>query len=305
MLKQSVIGYLVLCPSLIIGFSLYPPLLLSTVGQIVCSLFLGAYVYFLNWKQLQTLEKTLQYCPSGSQADFFRNQIQQCNIPVATVTLKYAYTDEAIAMAAGKTVIIDPILWHDLQNDPEAVKVKDIYEVHIKPTVSLVKQQRIASVNQVLTPAAQLFIFKHELGHIFYNFSTKKFVFIFITGATAVYIGIIAAMAALQINGVVAILVGTVAAAMTDIFLTLLSNVVWKLQEEKMADRFAVTHSTDEEVEAAALFFKKHQEIRDLYPEPGNIWEWLPSQIRTGHQDGMTRYAYLLQLMSHKKDKKI
>lgn len=303
MLKQSLLGYFVVCPYLILGFILYPPLLLSIVGQIVCALLLGAYLYFLNWKQLQILQQTLQFSPSGTHADFFKNQIQQCNIPVTTVTLKYAYTDEGIAMAAGKTVIIDPILWQNLQDDPEAAKVKDIYELHIKPTVSLVKQQRIAAINQALTPAAQLFIFKHELGHVFYNFSTKKFVFIFMTGTVAVYLGIITAIAALQMNSIFAMFAGIFVAACADIFLTLLSNLVWKLHEEKMADRFAVKYSTDEEIEAAAIFFKKHQEIRNLYPEPGNLWELLPSEIRTGHPNGAARAVYLLHMMSQKNKK--
>lgn len=302
MFKQQIQGVINLSFPLIIIYNLQPAFFVTIYGQILCSLALGAYVYYLNYKQVEQLEKTLQFSPTGDHKDFFNNIIEACQIDPATVVVKYAYTNESIAMAAGTTVIIDPVVWHDVQDDAQAVKVQEIFKLHVEPNLSQLQKDRLTAFHRVLTPAAQRFIFKHELGHIVHHFSFYKLIVVFITGSLAAFAGIMAAVATLQIHGMLAIIVGMVVGGCMDLFLTYLSNLVWKLQQEKAADLFAVQYSSDEDIQAAALFFENHQNILDTHPEQNNVLAKLPSIIKTGHQHGEVRSAYLLKLMSVRKN---
>ena len=302
MFKQQIQGVINLSLPLIIIYNLQPAFFVTIYGQILCSLALGAYVYYLNYKQVEQLEKTLQFSPTGDHKFFFNTLIEACQIDPATVVVKYAYTNESIAMAAGTTVIIDPVVWHDVQDDSQAVKVQEIFKLHVEPNLSQLQKDRLAAVHRVLTPAAQRFIFKHELGHIVHNFSLYKLIVVFIAGSLAAFAGIFATVATLQIHGMLAIIVGMVVGGCMDLFLTYLSNLVWKLQQEKAADRFAVQWSSDEDIQAAALFFENHQNILDTHPEQNNLLAKLPSIIKTGHQHGEVRSAYLLKLMSVRKN---
>jgi hypothetical protein len=298
MLRKQIEGVLNLSFPLIILYNVYPIFLLTMPGQCICSLVIASYLYFVHYKQLQNLQNTLQFSPSGSHKDFFNNLMQECQVDPNLVILKYAYIADGIAMAAGKTVIIDPILWHGINDDPEAVKVEEIFKVHIQKGLTAVQKDRIEAFSKLLTPGSQRFIFKHELAHVVHNFSFKKLLVIFIIGFLSTYSGIIVAMLAMQIHGLVAILVGMFVGGFMDLLLMYVSNVVWKLQEEKTADRFAAQYSNNEDIQAAALFFKEHQHVVDTYKKSGNLLESLPSVILSGHQHGLVRSAYLLQLLS-------
>jgi Zn-dependent protease with chaperone function len=199
-------------------------------------------------------------------------------------------------MMAQHTVIIDPVVWHTQSEDQEALKVKDIFAQHIEPALSQTQKQRLDAIKQLLTPAAQRFIFKHELGHSAANFSKKKLGVIFIVGFLATYSGITAAKLVLPINGLLAILVGMLVGGFCDLLYTYLSNATWKLRQEKNADFFAARYSSREDIQAAAHFFAHHQEVLATYREPGNLLARIPSAFTSGHQNGKARSAFLLKL---------
>ncbi len=300
MFRKQIEGVINLSLPIIILYNVYPPFLLTIPGQIICSVGLGLYLYVIHYQQLQNLQKALLYGPSGNHKEFFTSLIQECQVDPSSVILKYAYVQESIAMTAGKTVIIDPILWHGVSDDPQASKVEEIFTTHIEKNLTDDQKAQLADIRQLLTPESQRFIFKHELGHVMHNFSSKKLCIIFMVGFFATFSGIMAALFALQIHGLLAIIAGMFVGGCMDLFLTYASNVVWKLQEEKAADRFAVEYSSNEDIQAAARFFENHQHVLDRYAEAGNFLAQLPSVVVSGHQHGSVRSAYLLQLMSQK-----
>ena len=300
MLRQQISGIVNLSLPLIIVYAMAPVFLLTWQGQIICSLALGFYLWLVSYQGLMRLTNTLQFSPTGHHKDAFENMMRSCNVDPDKISLKYAYTNESIAMTANKTIVIDPILWHGLLDDPQAVKIEEIYKVHIEPNITDVQKERILAIHNLLTPDAQNFIFKHELGHVVQYYSLKKLMVIFIIGSLSTYSGIITALQALQIHGLVAIAVGMVVGGCIDLFLTYVSNVVFKLQEEKSADRFAVQYSCDKEVQAAADFFKQHGHILDANKKTTGFLCSVPSSIFTGYQKGCDRSAYLLRLLSKK-----
>lgn len=299
MLRQQISGIFNLSLPLIIAYHVQPALLVTMPGQIYCSLMLAAYLYYLNYRQLQQFEKNLQFSPTGNYKNFFNKLIEECQVDPAAIIIKYAYTYEQIAMAAGKTVIIDPIVWIDLSEDPQAIKVQEFFTTHIEPGLTAIDKERIVALSRVLNLASQRFIFKHELGHIAQNFSVKKLMAIFVVGFLAAYSGIITAVILLPINGLFAILCGMIVGGVIELFLTYLSNIIWKLYEEKAADQFAVKHSSKEDSIAAARFFENHQAILDTYKNSQGFLDTLPSVIKTGHLHGVARSAYILKLMAN------
>lgn len=301
MFKQQISGILNLSLPLIILYNIWPISIENIIGQIVCSLLLGAYVYYLGWVQMHKLQQNLQYSPTGQYRDYFVHLLEECKVDPQVIILKYAYTSESTAMAVGNTVIIDPIACHDLNNDPQAVAVQEIIKIHIIPHLSQSVKIRLEAIADIFTPAAQRFLFKHEVGHVMHHFSAKKLFVILTTTAIATFCAIQAALFAMQFHGAIAILVGMTVGWMMDIILTLLSNLVWKLGQEKQADAFAVEHSSDDDIVAAAEFFIQHQVIVDRYSELDIIMSHLPSVVRSGHQNGKVRAAYILQLMADKK----
>jgi hypothetical protein len=299
-LMPHVVGVCRLSFPVIIVFIMNPTLFISFTGKATFSLLWGTYIWYRGWQQSKNCEKSLQYVPNYDNKNQLNDLIKECNIDPETVALRYGSTDGAIAMALHNTVIIDPITWHGLENDQEATKVKDIIENHIFPTFSLKKQYRITAMHPILNLAAQRFIVKHELGHIYHNFSNKKLGTVFIIGALATYAGIIAAMAAMPYGGYIATLTGMFVGGLSDLLLTFASNVVWKSFEEKKADYFAAQYSSTEDIKAAADFFEKHQTVMDTHKEPGNFLAFLPSIITSGHPHGTSRAIYLRKLASEK-----
>ncbi len=300
MFKQQIAGVINLSLPIIILYNIHPNLIITLPGQLLCSAAIGAYIYFMHYKQLQNLQNSLLYSPTNSHKDDFENLIAQCNIDPNSIILKYAYIPEGIAMTAGKTVIIDPVMWHGTDDDHQAIKVKEIFTTHIENTLTADQKAQLTELHQLLTPESQRFIFKHELGHVVQNYSTKKLFLVFLLGFVATYSGIATAILALQIHGMFAIFIGMFVGGSIDLLLTYGSNVAWKLQEEKAADRFAVEHSSAQEVQAAALFFENHQHVIDRYKQLGNFITNLPSVVLSGHQHGAARSAYLLELLAKK-----
>ena len=299
MLRQQISGIVNLSLPILIVYAIYPSFLVSLPGQIACSLGLGLYLFILSYQSLIKLTTTLQFSPTGDYKDEFEALIRSCDLDPAAIVLKYAYTNESIAMAANNTVIIDPIVWHGMVDDPTAMKVGEIFKLHIEPNLTQFQKDRLTAIYRLLTPGAQRFIFRHELGHVVRYFSYKKLVVIFIIGFFAALSGILAGMFALQFHGLIAIVVGMVVGGTVDLFLTHLSNLVFKLQEEKAADRFAVRYSNNQDIHAAADFFDQHQKFLDAHKLLDATTSKIPSALQ-GYQHGADRSAYLLQLLAKK-----
>lgn len=300
MLRQQISGIFNISMPLIILHLLFPDFLLHTTGQIISSVVVGMYLFVLSYKQMKQMTKALKFSPTGIHKEHFQSLIKSCNLEQKSVELRYAYTNESIAMTAGSTVIIDPILWHGFADDVQAMHVGAIFKEHIEPHLTDAQKERLTSIYKLLTPAVQNFLFRHELGHVVHHFSLKKLLIIFLIGFVITYIGIQAALYVLPVHGLIASIFGMISAGSLDLFLTYLSNLIFKLQAEKGADRFAVQYSLDEEVVAAANFFLQYQLFLHHHKNIDKTISKVPS-ILQGYQNGVNRSAYLLKILSEKK----
>jgi hypothetical protein len=299
MLFKQIQGVVKLSLPVIVLCSFFPSLPVNLIGKFLCALIVGLYVFFLNWQQMKNLRMTLHYSPTNTYKDHFQNLIKECNIEPDSVVLRYAYTNESIALTSGNMIIIDPVVCNSFDDDPEAKNVQHIFKNYVQGALSQEQQNRIAAIPAILTPGAQRFIFKHELGHVVKDFSNKGLLNAFIMAFVATYIGIVVAME-LPFAGPMAGLGGMIIGGISDLLLSFSSNFLWRNREEQKADEFAAHHSSYEDIVEAAHFFERHQEIIDIHLESENILSYIPSRIRTGHPHGKIRAAYLLALAQQK-----
>lgn len=236
---------------------------------------------------------SLRYVPTGRWVEDLHAMIVSCGVDPRSIILNYAYTAENIAMTTYNSIVIDPILWSTISDDPESIKIKEIFDAHIAPALSATQKDRLAQIKNIFSANAQRFVFKHELGHVVRNFSQKRLALVWAIGSSAAYAGITAAYMLLPLSGIFALLVGMFFGGVVDLFLTYSSNFFFKVYEEKQADLFAISFSSPEEIEAAALFFEQHQAIIDAQLEPGSLLHYLPSEIVSGHPNGNIRAAYI------------
>ena len=293
MLKQQILGIVNLSMPLIVLYQFYPAAITSLWGVLMCALLVGFYVYYLNVKQSKNLVTSLKYSPSELCKEEWIRLVQSCNVGENAVSLRYAYTQENTAMAVYQTVVIDPVVWSLSDRDPEAQKVKDIFQKFVEPGLSEVQKLRVAGVRDILTEEAQRFIFRHELGHVVANYSRNKLCLIFGVGVLFSFCGLMVARFLLPLSGVFAICAGMVVGGALDLLLAYVTNYFFKVRQEREADLFAAQYSTPEEIQAAALFFEKHQEILDANKNMNGFLSRLPSTLITGHPNGHTRAAYL------------
>lgn len=292
-IKQQILGIINLSLPLVVLYLISPIFVISLWGRLVCSLLLGLYVYYLNSKQAQNLTASLKFSPSGASQEVWEHELQRCQIPKGMMTLRYAYTAENIAMTVNQTVIIDPVLWSSIQEDPEAQKVQDVFRNFIESGLSERQKIRLTLIKAALTEPAQRFIFRHELGHAVRQFSRNKLGLIFISGVLFTFAGLSAAVALVPFNGLVAAVAGMFVGGIMDLLLTYATNYFFKVKEEREADLFAIHFSTPEEIKAAATFFEKHQEILNAYGEKNFLAPYLPSTVLTGYPDGKQRAIWL------------
>lgn len=288
MFKQQIIGTVYLSIPVIFLYLFHP----AFAGQLFCAFLIGLYPLYLNYVGVQNMSRSLLYAPTNQYLSSFNRLITECGLDPSAIVLRYAYSAQAIAMASGNVVIVDPVVWSGIDEDPNAQAVKHVYEQTIKPTLTEKMETRIGLFKEALTPGAQRFIFKHEVGHVVQKFSVKKLVVIFLIAFFGAYAGIASAMSIVDYNGYFAISLGLVVGCFFDYALLFFSNLVFKSREENNADLFAVKHSSKEDIQDAAQFFKKHQEIMDQYPEHFFFCS-IPSLILSGHQNGHTRAIWL------------
>jgi len=301
MFMQQITGVIHLSIPVIILFYVNPALLQNPLGPIICSLVLGLYVWFLNYQQHKASIMRLVYVPSGAHKELFESWIRSCGVDVARIQLRYAYTAEQCTMTMGNTIIIDPICCSVCDGDATIVPVKSIFHQIIEPSLSENTKKRLAAYKEFLTPEAQAFLFKHEVGHVVHRFAAKKLCLIFLSGVMAAYVGIEVAKLVLVFNGFLAILLGMIVGGVLDLLLTYATNLFFKYCAEKNADIFAARYCSTDEIIAAAQFFAKIQEINETFKDPQNFLNRLPSALK-GYPEGKTRAAYLLKLA--KEDRK-
>jgi hypothetical protein len=171
--------------------------------------------------------------------------------------------------------------------------VTTIFEQYTAPALSELQKQRLAEIKKILSSDVQAFFFRRQLAHAYNHFSTKKLFVIGFVGTLATYMGILAAMSVVHINGIVAIFVGIVVGCVADLAFTYLSTLLLKLREEKVADTFAAHYSSRAEIEAAATFFEQHRKISVRFKDPNDFLFFLPSVLTTGQPDSTTRARYL------------
>jgi len=295
LLRQQATGIINLSLPILAVAYFYQEFIQSIYGIIICSLGIGLHIWQLNRTNTLRQIQMLQHVPSGTHKDTLESIITSCNVNPETVQLHYGYTYQAIAMALNNVIIIDPLICSLFEDAPEAGTIKGIIDTHITPTMPQDQKNRIHAIKQVLSDKAQLFIIKHELGHVVHNYSQKKLILIGFIGAFAAYTGIMTSIVLLPTLGTFAIFAGLLAAGIVDLVVSYSSNYFFKGREEKNADLFAAQYSTREEILAAATFFELHQDIINRYRED-NLVSKIPGIILSGHPDGKTRSNYLRKL---------
>ncbi|HVX00929.1 MAG TPA: M48 family metalloprotease, partial [Candidatus Babeliaceae bacterium] len=298
-IKQQLVGVISLSMPFIILSQIYPTFFDSILNIIVCCIGIGFFTFYRHWSFSKNFADNLKFEPTGACKNSFEQTIIACGIDPKTVRLRYGYSSDAIASATFTTILIDPLLWSGLVEDPEALKTLEILNVNVVSALPELQKQRVAEVRQALTEDVQRFIFKHELGHIVYNYSYKRLITVGIIGALMAWSGFITATALYSIMGKVSVILAIVIAAFADLFLAFCSNPFLKVAEERKADIFAARNSTAQEIEAAAEFFERHQEIVDRYAED-NLLSKLSPEILSGHPHGKRRSAYLRKLALQK-----
>lgn len=277
----------------------YPWVFSQWYGIIGVSLAMGLYVLYLNYKAAISQNAGLLYKPTGAVKEVLDKITVACGLNPTDLEIRYAYTQEMIGSANFNMIRLDPLLWSLIADDVEAQKAKQVLETHIVPTLSEIQKTRIAGIQQIFTPGAQQFIFKHELAHVIHTFSRKKLALVGCIAVLSAASGIITAQLLFPLLGAFALIIACMVAGFMDLFLSYASNVVFKVRAEYYADMFAAKHSTPQEIEAAADFFEKHAVIMHENQDQ-TLLAKLPAEILSGHPNAQSRVAYLRNLAVQK-----
>ena len=291
---QQIIGVLNLSLPLILLYQISPDFLFSYYGIILCSLAVGVYVAGITYIKSQNQMRSWTFVPSPDQTTIFHKIIALCGIDPAKVSLRYAYADDGIALTLFHTIVIDPMLWKEI-DDVEFHKTREIIEKHVLPAVDQNKKQLHAQINAILTPSVQEFIFKHELGHIARHSSIRRIILLGCIATIATSAALLAAGKTITyMGGWKAFGVGFFVGWCVDLLLSYASNVFFKAAEEKKADLFACNFSSPEQIEAAADFFERYEDYAQEYRKTlGRLYVFIPAIILTGYVDGKSRAHYL------------
>lgn len=295
-IRQEFTGILNLSIPIIFASYFYPQYLCTVWGILLCSLIIGAYLAYLSYKATSATKNSLLFEPTGAQKKLFEADIIRCGLKSEDVALRYAYTDDAIALTMFNTIALDPMLWSGI-DDPEFIKAHDVVAQHVLPGVPENKKQFHAKIKKILSQDAQKFIFRHELAHVFHNFSNKRIALNGLIGFIFTSSALTAAYAMLpSLGGWLALVVGIIVAACVDLSLTYASNYFFKSVAEKNADLFAVQFSSKEEIQAAADFFSGYELAAQEYRKTIGLATTLPVFI-TGYIDGISRAKYLREMV--------
>lgn len=292
---RQIIGTLNLACPFILLYKFMPHFALTAYGIVFYSSLVGLYLIYINYNSAKKQLKTLLYRPSGSYREEFNSEIERCGLDHRNVSLRYAYTGDNVAMTIFNGIILDPLVWKNLE-DPERIKASDVVEKYIIPTIAPDKLELLSNIQNKITTGAQKFIFRHELGHVFYNYSYKK---ILLSSLIGVFVTAVALVVAHQImprfDATYTFVICLALSCLLDLILGfLVVNLFFKTNVEYQADLFAAKFSNSQETEEAACYFENYEKAAQVYRNNTNSFlKFIPTTILTGYIDGVRRAQYL------------
>jgi hypothetical protein len=296
LLKQQIISVINISIPLLIVIYYYPSWVLQIETRLLCAIAMGIYIAYLNYNNTKKMTRLLQFVPTSHYKQQLEQWIVAAGMDPEKIQIRYGYCHESLAMTMFDTIVIDPLVYTLFEQDSTAQEAKQVIDTYIMPTRSEEVKRKILQFKTILSPQAQQFIFMHELGHIYDRYSIKKIMIIGIIGTLAAYIGISMGVYLFPLIAGYAIICALLIGGLVDIVLSYLSNLFFKLAEEKDADLFAASHCDTDTINAAADFFENHQEIVDQHKQYEGLLARLPSSIASGHPNGKTRAVYLREL---------
>ena len=263
----------------------------------LAGLITGAYLFYFHYTNNRAQAQSLAFEPLDVYKKALDERIVACGLQPEDVRVRYAFADDGVAVALFNTIMIDPFVWKHLDLDENAQKAKQVIDIHVMPTLSQEKKILLNRIYETISTPVLEFIFKHELGHVVYNYSIKKIIVMGMIGFMLTVAGLETVLLCLPyMHSILAAALGILVAGFVDLFLSYSSNVFFKYRHEVNADLFAVKHSSQEEILAAAVFFEEYQKHANDYKKTLNIVQYLPQIIASGHPDGKARAAYLRKL---------
>ena len=286
-------------PILIIAY-VAPNTIANPYSSLLIAMIIAAWRVFLMYQQAKNEAVILKFEPTGDIRAELDELVSSCGMNPATINLRYRFVNDMVAVTTFNLIGIDHMVWHGLENDSQAVQAKNIIEQVIMFNWTQEQRDNLAKIKQFLSPAAQRFIFRHELGHIYYQYTYKKLISVGLIITLFAYAGIRLAYNLYPMLGMLAILVAIVAAGVLDIALSYVSNYFFKTWAERYADEFAARYSNAEEILAAADFFERYQEIIDSTRKPLGMLAKLPNSLLAGYPETPIRVAYLRDIAAAK-----
>ena len=297
-LMRQFLSTLNLCTPILLAYFIFPTFVMSAIGIVIFSLLVASNLAFSSYLSSSNIENGLKFVPSEKYKKMFEEQIEQAGLKPSQVSLRYAYNDDAIGLTLFNTVIVDPMLWKGIKDDPAFLSAQQVINTHIIPTLPETKKKLHIQFNALLTEPAQRFIFKHELGHVADKYSYKR---IALTGC----IGALSTTNALlfvrifidSFNGFIVFGGAVIVAMLTDSLVSYSSNIFFKARKEKAADFFAAQTCSKEEVEAAADFFEGYEvSAQEFRKSIGQTFTDIAPMFFRGYVSGADRAKYLRKI---------
>lgn len=298
-IRQELLGIFNICIPILCAAYFFPASVLNVWGILFWACAVGAYLFYKNFQSTTSGKNSLLFAPTGAQRELLFHEAERCGVRADGVDFRYAYCDDAIGLTMFDTIVLDPMVWKGI-DDPEFEKARNVVIQQVIPAIPENKKQFHARINEALTSDAQQFIFRHELAHVFYNFSNKRIVINGVIGFLFTVAAFAAAHVVLPIlgNGG-AIVVGILVAGSVDLLLSYGTNYFFKAAAEKNADLFAVKYSTSQEIKAAADFFDAYERAAQEYRKSIGF-PVHPPVFLVGYIDGVMRAKYLHVLAESK-----
>jgi len=294
MFFNQIIGTIVLSIPLVFGYQISPNHLFRAHGIALSAFSIGAYVAYTSYTQSRSLETTLKYAPTGDFKQRFEEEVRKCGMDPKSINLRYSYLNDTIASSAFNTLCIDPLVWQGVQEDGDAQQVQDIIERHVLPSVPEESKKLHNHIRTTLSSDAQNFIFRHELGHTYQEYSKKHILSLFGIAVAATMCGVLTSSALIaSYGGFIATLTGMIVGGVIDTGLGYVNNALFKVYQERSADNFAAQFSSAQEIRAAADFFEKYETVADEIRKINGLLAYLPVSAVSGHPEGAYRAAYL------------
>lgn len=309
-MKHSSSLYRRFLANLIVALSLSTPCFMSSplkaIGfgpEISIGLACGAWTAWSEYCQTIAVAQQCFYVPSPAFQELFDNEIRACGMDPEKINVRYEYCQGGVALSLNTTILVNPHIWLGVEDDEQAKSASRFLDQYVAANGTRESQELTARTRAIMTPAAQKFIFRHELGHIYHHYFGKKIAVDGIVRALSVMAGYeIAYRVSYHDWGAFAAWVAAVATILcTDRALGFVTNATFQVLEEKLADQFAAKFSTADEIDAAAQFFEDYQKIsNDVVKDGGLLWK-LPMIFISGHPDGATRGRYLREWAREKR----